>query len=181
MSKSLSPNDPCRFMLHDGFTTEPKVYQPGCHICEDPEFAQMGLPLCYPCKFCRGHVAADGDVCDKCGKDQNNDANDHKCLICNLPLADLCLVKHPTLKYCIAALQVKIEQLQTELDNIKKKKKEKIIDRVVCATCDFWEPEDTSRGFCPKQRETTDADSWCIHHEPKCCEYCGHYPCGCGG
>jgi hypothetical protein len=46
------------------------VFKEGCYICEDPEFAQMGMPLCYACQFCDGHVAADDVVCDDCGKEQ---------------------------------------------------------------------------------------------------------------
>ena len=49
---------------------EPDLYRSSCYICRDPDFAQMGLPLCYPCRFCKGHVAADNSVCDDCGKDQ---------------------------------------------------------------------------------------------------------------
>jgi hypothetical protein len=48
------------------------VYKIGCYICEDPSFATMGLPLCYPCKFCQGHVAADDTVCDACGREQQD-------------------------------------------------------------------------------------------------------------
>lgn len=32
---------------------------------DDPEFALMGLLLCYPCKVCKMHVPADNDVCYK--------------------------------------------------------------------------------------------------------------------
>jgi len=70
MSKPLDPFDPAYFLLKDGFTSTPTVYKDDCYICEDPEFAQMGLPLCYACKYCGGHVAADSCVCDICGKDQ---------------------------------------------------------------------------------------------------------------
>lgn len=70
MSKPLSNNDPCQWMLDDVFTSKPTVHREGCYICEDPEFAQMGLPLCYLCQYCGGHVAADSTVCDDCGKEQ---------------------------------------------------------------------------------------------------------------
>ena len=70
MTRPLPPDDPCRFMLYDGITSTPTVYRDGCYICEDPEFAQMGLPLCYPCRFCGGHVAADDTICDECDKEQ---------------------------------------------------------------------------------------------------------------
>ncbi len=56
---------------------DPDVFSESCYICNDPDFAQMGLPLCYPCRFCKGHVAADDSVCDACGKDQEPD-----CLRC---------------------------------------------------------------------------------------------------
>ena len=69
----LPDDDPCQFMLHDDFVTIPKFKRAGCYICEDPEFAQMGLPLCYVCKWCQGHVAADDTVCDDCGKYQREE------------------------------------------------------------------------------------------------------------
>jgi hypothetical protein len=57
-------------MLYDEFTSTPVVHRDGCYICEDPEFAQMGLPLCRLCPACKtGHVAADDTVCDDCGAD----------------------------------------------------------------------------------------------------------------
>lgn len=68
MSKPLPFDDPCTWMLYDDFTSKPKIYDPNCYICNDPEFAQMGLPLCYPCRFCGGHVAADDTMCDVCGE-----------------------------------------------------------------------------------------------------------------
>jgi hypothetical protein len=37
---------------------------PTCYICNDPEFAQMGLPLCTACPECGAHVPADDCVCD---------------------------------------------------------------------------------------------------------------------
>jgi anaerobic ribonucleoside-triphosphate reductase len=54
---------PTDFMLEDDFTST--VYKEDCYICRDPEFA-----LCYRCKYCGGHVAADSTVCDECGNDQ---------------------------------------------------------------------------------------------------------------
>jgi len=71
MSKPLEPDDPCYFMLSQGPVSRPVVFKQGCYICEDPEFALMGLPLCTRCLFCNGHVAADDTVCDDCGKDQH--------------------------------------------------------------------------------------------------------------
>lgn len=74
MSKPLSSDDPCYWMLEQGRKDPSKrskttVYKAGCYICEDPEFALMGMPLCYPCKYCSGHVPADDTVCNDCGKD----------------------------------------------------------------------------------------------------------------
>jgi len=63
-------DDPAHILLTDGYTSKPKVYKPGCYICEDPEFAQMGLPLCRKCPACGGHIAADDTTCDDCGLDE---------------------------------------------------------------------------------------------------------------
>jgi len=41
----------------------------GCYICQDPEFALMGMPLCRKCPACGGHVQADDTVCWQCGLD----------------------------------------------------------------------------------------------------------------
>jgi hypothetical protein len=65
----MKPNDPAYWMLKDDFVTTPEVYKETCYICRDPEFAQMGLPLCKPCNKCGGHVAADDSICDDCGHD----------------------------------------------------------------------------------------------------------------
>ena len=64
MSQKMKPNDPAYWMLSDGVTSTPTVYNDDCYICRDPEFAQMGLPLCYPCLACGAHVPADDPVCD---------------------------------------------------------------------------------------------------------------------
>lgn len=69
MSVPMKPSDPAYWMLCDEFTTTPVVYREGCYICEDPEFAQMGLPLCRRC-VCGGHIPADHCVCDDCGTDE---------------------------------------------------------------------------------------------------------------
>jgi hypothetical protein len=74
MTRPLLPDDPAYWMLEQGRRdpskrTVPTVYQEGCFICEDPEFALMGLPLCYACEECRGHVPADDSVCTDCGHD----------------------------------------------------------------------------------------------------------------
>lgn len=62
----MSPDDPAYWMLdHPDIPRTPKVvHKDGCYICEDDEFARMGLPLCYPCPICGGHIAADDTVCD---------------------------------------------------------------------------------------------------------------------
>lgn len=78
----MRPNDPAYWMLEKGkreeifgaqgkvWRSETDVYKDGCYICEDPEYSLMGMPLCYPCNQCGGHVAADDCVCDDCGADQ---------------------------------------------------------------------------------------------------------------
>lgn len=70
-SVALKPHDPAFWMLTDGKTSTPVVHQAGCYICEDPEFAAMGLPLCMRCPRCGGHVPADDDTCDECGHCMN--------------------------------------------------------------------------------------------------------------
>ena len=60
-------SDPAYRLLFDGHESTPVVYSPTCYICRDPEFAQMGLPLCRKCPQCGGHVPADDDICDDCG------------------------------------------------------------------------------------------------------------------
>ena len=67
MSIKMKPGDPASWMLFDGVETTPVVYSPDCYICNDPEFAQMGLPLCRACPVCGGHIAADDSRCDDCG------------------------------------------------------------------------------------------------------------------
>jgi len=70
----MKPSDPAYWMLFDEFTSTPNpdVYRDYCYICRDPEYAQMGLPLCYACEACGGHVAVDASVCDDCGADQQD-------------------------------------------------------------------------------------------------------------
>ena len=48
-------------------SSTPIVYDPTCYICRDPDYARMGLPLCYPCPECEGHIAADEGECQSCG------------------------------------------------------------------------------------------------------------------
>ena len=80
MSVPLKPGDPAYWMLLDDFTSTPRVHRDGCYICEDPEFAQMGLPLCRLCPKCvgleigTGHIPADDSVCDDCGYDELEEA-----------------------------------------------------------------------------------------------------------
>lgn len=69
MSIPLREDDPAYWLLERGIADPSQrsvttVFKSGCYICEDPEFALMGLPLCYPCKECGGHVPADDTVCE---------------------------------------------------------------------------------------------------------------------
>ena len=71
--RQMKADDPAYWMLKDGHTTTPTVHDDDCYICNDPEFAQMGLPLCMPCPECSktegktGHIPADDNVCSDCG------------------------------------------------------------------------------------------------------------------
>ncbi|ACH62532.1 gp75 [Mycobacterium phage Spud] len=72
--RQMTPDDPAYWMLSSGKTTSTTVSDPSCYICRDPEFAQMGLPLCKPCPDCTakesrdaGHVPADDEECTVCG------------------------------------------------------------------------------------------------------------------
>lgn len=62
-SVAANPSDPAFWMLLDGHTSTAVVYLEGCYICEDPEFAQMGMPLCRPCPECVRHRLV---VCTEC-------------------------------------------------------------------------------------------------------------------
>lgn len=60
-----------RVLYDDDHTSAPEsgpdgqpVYNATCYICNDPDFAQMGLPLCRACPECGAHVQADDIVCD---------------------------------------------------------------------------------------------------------------------
>jgi hypothetical protein len=70
MSQKMKPSDPAYHLLLDDFTSTPVVFRQGCYICNDPEFAMMGLPLCRRCPVCGGHVPADDTICDDCGLDE---------------------------------------------------------------------------------------------------------------
>lgn len=76
--RQMKTSDPAYFLLSGGHTSTPTVHRSGCYICEDPEYARMGLPLCKPCPECMrnaknegdmGHIPADEPVCDDCGYD----------------------------------------------------------------------------------------------------------------
>lgn len=74
MSVPLKSDDPCYWILEQGRADPSKrstktVHKDGCYICEDEEFRLMGLLLCFPCRKCGGHVAADDSRCDDCGYD----------------------------------------------------------------------------------------------------------------
>lgn len=82
MSVPMRPDDPAYFLLTDDYTTTPVVHDPNCYICLDPEFAQMGLPLCRPCPKCSeqpdkdielfaGHISADDAICTSCGYEEH--------------------------------------------------------------------------------------------------------------
>lgn len=67
----MQPGDPAYWMILDDFTSTPNpdIFNDSCYICLDPEFAQMGLPLCTACLLCGEHTPADDSVCDT-GHDQ---------------------------------------------------------------------------------------------------------------
>lgn len=75
--RPMPTSDPAHWMLERGredpsFRSKKTVHRAGCYICEDPEFALMGLPLCYPCAKCGGHVPADDSVCSDCKFDHSD-------------------------------------------------------------------------------------------------------------
>ena len=87
--RQMKPTDPAYWMLSDGHTSTKEVHRDGCYICEDVEYAAMGLPLlgifpgrwsesffCQPCPDCSikagekaGHIPADDTTCEDCGYD----------------------------------------------------------------------------------------------------------------
>lgn len=67
MSKPMSYGDPAYHLLHDGVESTPVTHSDECYICNDPEYARMGLPLCRKCPECGGHIPADDVICDDCG------------------------------------------------------------------------------------------------------------------
>lgn len=77
MSRPMKPDDPAFFLLERGVNDPTKrsvatAFKDDCYICRDPEFSLMGLPLCYACAACGGHVPADDSRCDACGVDQQD-------------------------------------------------------------------------------------------------------------
>jgi hypothetical protein len=90
-SVAANPSDPAFWMLLDGRISIPTVYLEGCYICEDPEFAQMGLPLCSECPECLrqqrglGHIPADDVTCDVCGYEHGPYDYDGEGLITGIP------------------------------------------------------------------------------------------------
>ena len=60
----MKSDDPAFWMLTDGVTSTPTVHDDDCYICNDKEYALMGLPLCFACPVCGVHVQADdSEVC----------------------------------------------------------------------------------------------------------------------
>ena len=74
-----NPDDPSGFdPLPEDRWSKPVVHHPYCYICNDPDFMTHGLPLCFPCVLCGGHVAADDYICDLCGAVQPTDPEEAK-------------------------------------------------------------------------------------------------------
>lgn len=70
MHKIEGSSDPAVVLLDRVPRTPKTIHRDGCYICEDDEFARMGLPLCKPCPVCTdGHIAADDVQCDRCDLD----------------------------------------------------------------------------------------------------------------
>lgn len=89
------PHDPAFVLLTDSFQTKPRVHRKGCYICEDMEYARMGLPLCSPCCVCTGlgkvgHIAADDGQCDDCRHEQC-----HECSALPQQAAPICTCDTP--------------------------------------------------------------------------------------
>ena len=73
----MRTDDPAYWMLEQGREdlskrSQPTVYRERCYICRDEEFSLMGLPLCWACYVCGGHVAADDTRCDECAHDHDS-------------------------------------------------------------------------------------------------------------
>jgi hypothetical protein len=82
MSIPLKPDDPTMCLLRDNVVSIPKIFRKGCYICEDPEFALMGLPLCRVCELCGGHIPADDSYCDDCLRHEEDFHKIDKCGWC---------------------------------------------------------------------------------------------------
>lgn len=78
MSKKMNKDDPVYFLLDNVPPTPKVIHREGCYICEDDEFQRMGLPLCYVCPLCGGHIPADDCVCDDCGHNEHEAINENK-------------------------------------------------------------------------------------------------------
>jgi hypothetical protein len=82
MSTPMRPGDPAYFLLEAGLRDPSRRSQSSaphdddCYICRDPEFALMGLPLCFACRVCGAHVAADDPTCGACNHDHSEGPND---------------------------------------------------------------------------------------------------------
>lgn len=71
VSVAANPSDPAFWMLFDGHVSVPVVHRDDCYICNDDEFAQMGMPLCRPCPECvRDHLV----VCTACNGARTTDS-----------------------------------------------------------------------------------------------------------
>lgn len=70
----MPADDPARVMMDNLATfSVPTIYREFCYICRDPEFAMIGMSLCYPCQKCGEHNAADdGPECPHCGYDHQD-------------------------------------------------------------------------------------------------------------
>ncbi len=63
----ITGRDPAIEMLASlGTPTVPIVHDDDCYICNDPDYARAGLPLCRACPLCGGHIAADDGICPEC-------------------------------------------------------------------------------------------------------------------
>lgn len=193
MAKSLPPDDWAQRLLKDDFTSRPVVYSGMCYICNDSEFAQMGLPLCYPCEFCGGHVAADNPVCDDCGKEQTGlvaESKKDEINRLNGELAEMerCFdeVNDHLVEYIegVEWLMYLIKSAKHLLSNARGPESdlipwedarriwlEKVIEErikqdysIICETCHHW---DNGSGYCSKKQDTTAGDHFCFEYESK--------------
>ena len=66
MGKIMGKDPAFEFLASLGTPSVPTVHDADCYICNDPDFARAGLPLCYACPECGGHIAADDGECQAC-------------------------------------------------------------------------------------------------------------------